>query len=113
MLEMNFDLFRYFVHYGCHLIVPFLIGKIFWKEHWLNASYLMVATMVIDLDHLFADPIFDPNRCSLGFHPLHTIWATLVYAALLLIPSWKWRAIAVGCLWHLATDGIDCWLNQF
>ena len=31
----------------------------------------MMATMLVDLDHLFADPIYDPDRCSIGFHPLH------------------------------------------
>ena len=28
-------------------------------------------TMMVDLDHLIADPIFDPQRC-IGFHPLHS-----------------------------------------
>jgi len=64
--------------------------------------------MIVDIDHLFANPIFDINRCSVGFHPLHTIWAAVIYAMLLVIPSWKWRAIGTGCLWHLCTDLIDC-----
>ena len=104
------DTLRHIIHYSCHLIVPFLIARVIWKQHWRSAGFLMAATILIDLDHLLADPIFDPNRCSLGFHPLHTVWAGVVYLALLAIPSWKWRAIAVGCLWHLATDGIDCML---
>lgn len=111
-MDFDFNIFRHFVHYGCHLLVPFVLGRLFWKAHWWPASLIMLGTMLIDLDHLLADPIFDPDRCSLGFHPLHTIWAGLVYAALLAIPSWKWRAVAVGCLWHLATDGIDCWLRH-
>lgn len=112
-MEFDFALFRHSMHYGCHLLVPFLLGKCFWKEHWWKASWIMVATMLIDLDHLLADPIFDPNRCSLGYHPLHTLWAAALYTGLLLIPNWKWRAIAVGCLWHLATDGIDCYLMHY
>ncbi len=67
--------------------------------------------MVIDLDHLLAVPVFDANRCSLRFHPLHTVWAAIIYGGMLLIPSWKWRAFAVGCLWHLCTDAIDCLLG--
>ena len=59
-------------------------------------------------DHIFANPIYDSNRCSVGLHPLHTIWAALFYCSLLAFPSWKWRAISVGCLWHLCTDLIDC-----
>lgn len=68
----------------------------------------MLATIAIDLDHLLATPIFDPNRCSIGFHPLHTLWAAAIYAALLLAPRWWVRAIGLGCLWHLVTDGGDC-----
>ena len=68
----------------------------------------MVLTILIDLDHMFANPIWDPNRCSIGLHPLHTIWAGLVYSSIVLIPSWKWRAVSIGCIWHLCTDFIDC-----
>ena len=71
----------------------------------------MMGTIVIDLDHLLADPIFDPNRCGIGFHPLHTPWEGIVYAGLLAVPSWKVRAVATGCLWHLSTDAIDCLLG--
>jgi len=96
------------IHYSLHLLSPFVFGKLFFKSHWWNASLIMLATMAIDIDHLFANPIFDANRCSIGFHPLHTIWAAAIYTMLLIIPSWKWRAIAIGCLWHLCTDLIDC-----
>ena len=64
--------------------------------------------MLIDLDHLLADPIFDPTRCSIGFHPLHTYWAMGAY---LLMLFWKpLRIVAVGLLFHLFTDWIDCML---
>ncbi len=106
------EISRHTIHYGCHLLVPFLICRLFWKENWQKAGWIMVATMLIDLDHLFADPIFDPNRCSIGFHPLHTIWAGSIYIGMLAIPSWKWRAVSVGCLWHLCTDALDCLLAQ-
>jgi len=62
--------------------------------------------MVIDLDHLLADPIYDPNRCSLGFHALHSVWAVLAYMGLL-YPR-KTRIVAIGLLIHMALDGIDC-----
>jgi hypothetical protein len=102
------EILRHLVHYSFHLVVPFIIARLIWKEHWWSAGLIMVATLAIDLDHLLATPIFDPNRCSIGFHPLHTIWAGILYLGLLAIPSWKWRAVAVGCLWHLTTDGFDC-----
>ena len=68
----------------------------------------MLATMLIDLDHLFATPMFDSNRCSIGFHPLHTFLAAIIYSTLLIFPSWKIRAVGLGSLWHLITDLIDC-----
>jgi len=71
----------------------------------------MLSTMAIDLDHLLANPIFDPNRCGMGLHPLHTIWAAVAYAGLLLLPKWQIRAIGLGCLWHLCTDSMDCSLG--
>lgn len=71
----------------------------------------MALTILIDLDHLLATPIFDPNRCSIGFHPLHTLWALIIYCLMFFIPSWKWRAVALGFILHLGTDVIDCFLG--
>lgn len=109
---MAFDIFRNILHYGCHFLVPVLFARLFWRQHWKAAAMIMIATMVMDADHLLADPIFDPDRCSVGFHPLHTVWAAIVYLILLLIPSWKVRAVAVGCLFHLFTDGMDCYMGS-
>jgi len=72
----------------------------------------MVATILVDLDHLLANPIFDPNRCSINFHPLHTLPAIAIYA-LLLLPV-RTRIIALGLLLHMATDFLDCaWMKGF
>ena len=101
-------MFKHITHYSFHLLVPFLLARLFWKKNWLSAALIMIATILIDLDHLLVSPIFDSNRCSIGFHPLHTIWAGFFYCSLLMIPSWKWRAVSIGCLWHLYTDFIDC-----
>jgi hypothetical protein len=66
----------------------------------------MLATMLVDVDHLFATPLFDPNRCSINFHLLHTYWAMAVYVVLLFFK--KTRIIAVGLLFHMLTDFLDC-----
>lgn len=108
-MEWDISIVRYIAHYSCHLLLPFVFARLFWRENWRNAGLIMLGTMLIDLDHLLADPIYDPNRCSIGFHPLHTWWAAIFYLILSAIPSWKWRAVSVGCLWHLCTDSID-WL---
>lgn len=105
------EILRHIIHYGCHFAVPFALSWLLFRKHWWKAGLIMAATILIDLDHLLADPIFDPNRCSIGFHPLHTVWAAVVYALLVLIPKWQWRAVGVGCLFHLATDCLDCYLG--
>lgn len=94
------------VHYSLHLLVPGLIAFIFFRKEWKKAWLIMLATMLVDLDHLFANPIFDVNRCSINFHPLHTYWAMAVYVVLLFFK--KTRIIAVGLLFHMLTDFIDC-----
>jgi hypothetical protein len=110
-MEIISDVCRHIIHYAFHLLIPFVLGKLFWKETWWKAGLIMVGMMVIDLDHLLANPIFDPGRCSIGFHPLHTLWAGIVYGGLMAVPSWKVRAAGAGCLWHLVTDAIDCLLG--
>lgn len=110
---MLFEIFRNMVHYGFHFLVPILFGYLFWRKNWKLAALLMISTMAIDLDHLLADPIFDPNRCGIGFHPLHTGWAAIAYVVIFLLPSWKLKAIAVGCLFHLFTDSLDCYMGAW
>lgn len=99
---------EFIIHYGLHFIVPFLIGYLFYKKKWLQVSLILIATMLVDLDHLLANPIFDPNRCSIGFHPLHSNWAIAIYS-IGLIPS-KSRIVAIGLLLHMFADYLDCWL---
>ena len=64
--------------------------------------------MLIDLDHLVATPIFDPNRCSINFHPLHTYYAITVYAGFLFFK--KIRILGIGLLLHILADLADCWM---
>lgn len=66
----------------------------------------MFATMLVDLDHLLAQPVYDPGRCSIGFHPLHTAPALMVYAVLALPRSM--RLVALGLLIHMGLDALDC-----
>jgi len=98
------------VHYSLHFILPLVVAMVFFRNQWKLVTLLLLATMLIDLDHLFATPIFDPNRCSIGFHPLHNYVALLVYFLLLFVR--KARIVAIGLLLHLATDYLDClWMN--
>ena len=100
------EIIRPFIHYGLHLLFPGIIAYIFLKTNWKKAWLVMLATMLVDLDHLFATPVFDPNRCSVGFHPLHSYFAIGIY--FLLLFDKRTRIIAIGLLFHMFTDVIDC-----
>ena len=93
-----------------HFLVPFMVAKTAWKENWLFLFIIMVLTIAVDFDHLLADPIFDPNRCGLGFHPLHSWPAIAVY--LVSIFSSRLRIVALGLLIHMGLDGTYClWIR--
>ena len=96
------------IHYGLHFLMPLAVALLFFKKHWLKVYFIMLSAFIIDLDHLLANPIFEPNRCSINFHPLHTYYAIAVYV-LLLIPKWT-RIFAIGLLIHIFSDSVDCLL---
>lgn len=78
----------------------------FFRDRWRRAWLVMLAAMLVDLDHLLADPIYDPNRCGIGFHPLHTAPAIAAYALLALVR--RTRLIGLGLVIHMALDLADC-----
>ncbi|MBT3429201.1 MAG: hypothetical protein HN428_02125 [Proteobacteria bacterium] len=53
-----------------------------------------------------ADPIFDPERCGIGFHPLHSYPAIALYVVALAFKPL--RIVAAGLLIHMLVDGTDC-----
>jgi len=72
----------------------------------------MALTIIVDLDHLLVNPVYDSNRCSIGYHPLHSYPAILIFLVLTMIP--KTRLIGLGLLIHIALDGLDCiWMNAW
>ena len=94
------------IHTSLHFVVPFAVARAFFEDRWKQAWLVMVLTMVVDLDHLLATPIFDPARCGIGFHPLHSWPAILIYLALVAVP--RLRLVALGLLIHMALDGMEC-----
>ncbi len=99
------------IHYGLHFVFPIVIAKKFYKEQWLKIYAILLATMLVDLDHLLANPIFDPNRCSVGFHYFHSYYAIGLYLLLLIQKNTIIRVISIGLLLHMFTDGQDCLWN--
>lgn len=101
---------RAIAHLFLHGAVPLALAFGIWRDKVWRAFFILMAGMVIDLDHLLADPIFDPNRCSVGFHPLHTSPAVAAYAAMIAFKPT--RIFGVGLMVHIVLDGIDCvWMT--
>ena len=99
------------LHISLHLVVPLAVVGLFFKKEWKIAYFIMLSTMLVDLDHLLANPIYDPNRCSIGFHPLHQPWFIAFYFILSFYP--KTRLIGVGLVIHMVLDAIDCYPISF
>ncbi|HRN56242.1 MAG TPA: DUF6122 family protein [Agriterribacter sp.] len=98
------------IHYGCHFIVPAGIALLLYRQYWLKAYLVLLLTLLVDMDHLLATPVYTACRCSIGFHLLHSYPAIAVYVILLFFKPV--RLIAIGLVWHMATDYIDCLLQS-
>lgn len=94
------------LHLALHLSVPLLVALLFFRGSWKTSFMMMMATMLVDIDHLFANPIYDPARCSVGFHPLHQLWFVVFYFVLCFFP--KTRLVGLGLTIHMVLDSIDC-----
>ena len=99
------------LHLLLHALIPAAVAWTFYRQRFTRAWLVMMATMLVDLDHLLADPMYDPARCSIGFHPLHKAPAIGVYA---LLAAWpRLRLVGIGLLIHMLLDGIDCaWMRH-
>jgi hypothetical protein len=111
------------LHIALHFLVPVLVALVVYRGRWRRAALLMLATMAVDLDHLLAVPVYDPERCSINFHPLHSTLAIVLYAAVFVAPlvigrgrsrsdlsprAWMVHVLGLGLLIHMALDGSDC-----
>ena len=96
------------IHYGIHVFLPLAIALLLYRKQWFKAYVIMLLGFLIDIDHLLATPLFQADRCSINFHPLHSYYAIGIYV-LLLIPN-KPRVIALGLLAHIVADSADCML---
>ena len=106
MVGRFFYLGKCMVHIILHILVPAVVSLLAYRSQFLKAWLIMSLTMIVDMDHLLADPIYDPERCSIGFHPLHSYWAIGIY---FLMMFWrKTRLIGIGLMIHMALDYLDC-----
>ena len=71
----------------------------------------MLLTMIVDLDHLLANPIYQADRCSINFHPLHSYYAIGVYTIMIFLRR-PFNIIGIGLLLHMLTDFCDCLMQN-
>jgi hypothetical protein len=98
----------FIIHYGLHFAAPAAIACFFFRRKWKIVYVIFLLSMFVDLDHLLATPIFDKNRCSINFHPLHSYIAMAIYSIGLYFS--KTRILCIALLFHMLTDAIDCYL---
>ena len=96
-----------FIHSFLHFGFPLIIAYVFFNDDWKKVYLILIATMLVDLDHLLASPIFQDNRCSIQFHPLHTFPFIVAYFVLIFFRR-PLNIIGIGLLFHMLTDMTDC-----
>ncbi|RDV16855.1 hypothetical protein DXT99_02745 [Pontibacter diazotrophicus] len=96
----------FILHLFLHVAVPLLVAALFFRKDFRHATLVMLAGILIDIDHVAASPIVDPDRCSVGYHLLHSYWLIPVYVALALYP--KTRLIGLGLVIHILLDTAEC-----
>ena len=96
------------LHILLHFAVPAVVAGLFFRPQWLKSFLILISTMLVDLDHLLAHPIYDAERWSIAFHPLHTYWAIGIYVVLC-FPK-QTRIVGIGLMIHMALDLLDCYV---
>ena len=100
-----------FLHYTLHFILPLFIAFLFFKKNWKKVYLIMLSTMIVDLDHLLANPIYQLDRCSINFHPLHSYYAIAIYIIMAYLRK-PFNIIGIGLLLHMITDFSDCLIQN-
>ena len=97
------------IHYSLHFLLPLIIAILFFKKEWKKVYVIMILTMLVDLDHLLADPIYQADRCSINFHPLHSYYAIALYFIMSFFRK-PFNIIGIGLVLHMIADFTDCFI---
>ena len=99
------------LHYSLHFFLPFLTAFLFFRKDWKKVYMIMIITMLVDIDHLLADPFYQADRCGINFHPLHSYFAIAIYMIMTFLRR-PFNIIGIGLLLHMLTDFIDCLMQN-
>ena len=99
------------IHYGLHLMFAVLLAYWLYPARWKQVSFLLLSTMLIDLDYLWqlfveGGQVFDATRLSIGFHRLHTWPAIAIYVGMLAFRG-PVQILGLGLLLYMVTDAVD------
>jgi hypothetical protein len=97
---------RPLLHIALHILAPLAVALICYRKGWSRAWLIMLAGWLIDVDHLLADPVYDPGRCSVSSHILHRWPAQILYLLLAMLP--RTRLLGLGLVIHILLDALDC-----
>lgn len=97
------------LHYSLHFFLPLIIAILFFKKEWKKVYVIMLLTMIVDLDHLLANPIYQADRCSINFHPLHSYYAIALYFIMSFFRK-PFNIIGIGLVLHMMADFTDCFI---
>ena len=104
--SLNVSYSQKIIHLSGHTILPIAISYAGYGSSWKSVAKIMIASNLVDADHLLAKPIYNPDRCSVGSHPLHSPPMIGLYSAMLF--NEKTEQWGVGLLTHMAVDYVDC-----
>lgn len=102
------EILRALIHYGIHFGIPVLLAFWLYRPYFSRSLLILWGGILIDIDHLWATPLFDPERCSVGFHTFHQ-WPFIALYILLLF--WRRsRIVGLALVIHIMADLTDCYL---
>ncbi len=99
------------IHVASNLALLWIIRRFDRKAFDADAQGIVLAVFashLIDLDHLLADPIYDPARCSITTHPLHHPVMWVLYTGLIFFKNRRVRYFGVALVLHLVLDALWC-----
>lgn len=67
---------------------------------------LLLSASLIDLDHLFSKPVYDPKRSSFKTHFLHKNWIIVLMLSIALLFIRPVLFLGIGLISHLLLDYI-------
>ncbi|UXI70692.1 DUF6122 family protein [Tahibacter amnicola] len=94
------------VHIVLHVVVPWAVAWWGYRSRWRQCWLWLLVGWLIDVDHLLAESTYVPDRCSIGFHPLHTVPAAVAYLGLTAWQRTRW--LGLGLCIHVLLDALDC-----